>query len=136
MASGSCIERIAMDRLKDPLDLCETDALIEGGKGVRFRVTAFGTDASAFVVRFGGSVYAYLNRCAHLPMELDWTEGVLFDSSGNFLMCATHGALYSPRSGGCVGGPCDGRGLHKIQVVEKDGWIKWYPDEFVTPLIA
>lgn len=136
MASGTRIEKTPMDELNEPLALCESDTVTEGGKGIRFHVTAFGADASAFVIRFGGSVHAYLNRCAHVPMELDWTEGVFFDSSGSFLMCATHGALYSPRSGGCIGGPCDGRGLHKIQVVEKDGWIKWYPDEFVKPLIA
>ena len=25
-------------------------------------------------------VYGYLNRCAHMPMELDWREGMFFDA--------------------------------------------------------
>lgn len=127
---------IGFNQLDESIMLCETDAVLEGGKGKRFKVTAFGADSTAFSIRFGGVVHAYLNRCAHVPIELDWTDGVFFDTSGSFLMCATHGALYSPSSGNCLGGPCNGKGLHKIQVVEKDGWIKWYPDADVKPVAA
>jgi nitrite reductase/ring-hydroxylating ferredoxin subunit len=48
------------------------------------------------VVRYGGVVYGYLNRCAHVPIELDWAEGEFFESSGLYLMCATHGAVMRP----------------------------------------
>lgn len=113
--------------------LCASSAVLEGGRGVRFPVTAFGDDATGFVVRHGGRVHAYLNRCAHIPIELDWNEGEFFESSGLYIMCATHGALYVPDSGYCAGGPCKGGKLRRIAVRETDGNIYWTPDEFIRP---
>ena len=116
--------------------ICASTAVLEGGKGVRFPVTAFGNDATGFVVRFKGTAHAYLNRCAHVPIELDWAEGEFFESSGLYLMCATHGAIYLPESGRCAGGPCRGGRLHKIGVEERDGQVFWQPDEYVKPARA
>lgn len=116
------------------ISVCQSNELTDGGHGIRFPVTAFGSDAIAFVVRFGGQVYAYLNRCAHVPIELDWTEGEFFETGGEFLMCATHGAIYLPHSGRCAGGPCRGGSLRRISVTEKDGQVFWQPDEQITPM--
>ncbi|RJG23869.1 Rieske (2Fe-2S) protein [Massilia cavernae] len=112
---------------------CDSDAVLEGGKGVRFPVRAFGDDATGFVVRYDGKAYAYLNRCAHVPIELDWAEGEFFESSGLYLMCSTHGAIYVPNSGLCAGGPCKGGRLRPIAVREEGGKIYWQPDEFIRP---
>jgi nitrite reductase/ring-hydroxylating ferredoxin subunit len=122
--------------MSEPVFLCESSALVDGGKGVRFPVTAGGEDGTAFAVRFGDDAHAYLNRCAHVPMELDWNPGEFFESSGLYLMCATHGALYEPRTGKCAGGPCRGGRLHKIAVTEADGKIYWQPDDYVRPALA
>lgn len=116
--------------------VCASAEIEEGGKGKRFTVSVHGDDATGFVVRYGGIVYGYLNRCAHVPIELDWTEGEFFESSGLYLMCATHGAVYAPESGKCVGGPCTGARLRKIMVMEKDGGIFWSPDDYVRPALA
>jgi nitrite reductase/ring-hydroxylating ferredoxin subunit len=116
--------------------ICEADSLADGGKGIRFPVTAFGGDGTGFVVRFRGTVHGYLNRCAHVPIELDWAEGEFFESSGMYIMCSTHGAIYLPDTGRCAGGPCRGGALRKIAVVERDGTIFWQPDEYVTPARA
>lgn len=116
--------------------ICDAASVEEGGKGVRFPVTAGGEDCTAFVVRFDGVARAYLNRCTHVPMELDWSEGVFFDSSGLYLMCSTHGALYDPQDGSCRGGPCSGRGLHPMAVVERDGRLYWVADDYVRPALA
>lgn len=113
--------------------LCASDAVQDGGRGVRFPVIAFGSSATGFVVRHGGKPYAYLNRCAHVPIELDWNEGEFFESSGLYLMCATHGAVYLPDSGYCAGGPCKGARLRKIALREADGNIYWQSDEFIRP---
>jgi nitrite reductase/ring-hydroxylating ferredoxin subunit len=113
--------------------VCESDAVIEGGKGVRFAVEAFGDAATGFVVRYEGKVYGYLNRCAHVPIELDWAEGEFFESSGLYLMCSTHGAVYLPDTGECAGGPCKGGRLRPIALREEQGSIYWQPDEFVRP---
>ena len=116
--------------------VCESKALEEGGKGVRFLLTAGGEDATGFAIRYNGIVHAYLNRCAHVPIELDWNEGQFFESSGLFLMCSTHGAIYAPETGKCEGGPCRGGRLRPIKVVERDNRIFWETDEYLTPARA
>lgn len=116
--------------------ICDASVLEERGKGIRFPVTAGSEDASGFVVRFNGVVRGYLNRCAHVPMELDWNEGDFFESSGLYLICATHGAVYAPETGRCEGGPCRGRSLRRIEVTEKDNQVFWQPDEYVRPARA
>ncbi|MGC3964380.1 MAG: Rieske 2Fe-2S domain-containing protein [Rhodocyclaceae bacterium] len=103
--------------------ICLSADLVEGGDGVRFAVSTNRGEAAAFVVRHDGQPRAYLNRCAHVPVELDWMPGQFFDESGLYLVCATHGALYEPSSGRCVGGPCTGARLHGLAVEEHDGAI-------------
>lgn len=120
----------------DEILICASDAIENGGKGVRFRLTAGGDDATGFVVRHGDKAYAYLNRCAHVPIELDWAEGEFFESSKLYLMCSTHGAVYVPETGQCAGGPCRGGRLRPIVVVERDQQIYWQPDDYVRPARA
>ena len=103
--------------------ICASDELIEGGSGVRFNIERDGVSETAFVVRFRGRAYAYLNRCAHLAVELDWQPGKFFDLSGLYLICATHGALYAPESGHCLGGRCNGKPLVAVTVGESDGCV-------------
>ena len=103
--------------------ICESPALVDSGRGVRFDVEYFGESAPAFVVRYQGRVHAYLNRCAHVAMELDWQEGVFFDSEGRDLLCSTHGATYSASNGHCIGGPCNGTPLVRVLVEERDGKV-------------
>ena len=118
------------------LPVCASSAVAEGGKGVRFPVTAFGYQATGFVVRYEGKVYGYLNQCAHVPVELDWIEGEFFESGRLYIMCATHGAIYVPQTGHCAGGPCKGGRLRPIAVEEEGEQIYWRPDEFIRPPLA
>lgn len=101
--------------------ICASADLAEGGRGVRFEVERSGRAEPAFIVRFQGRARAYLNRCGHVPVELDWNEGEFFESGGLYLICATHGALYDPATGACLGGRCDRRGLQALPVREADG---------------
>ena len=103
--------------------ICDSDALVDGGEGVCFEVQWQGSAEPAFAVRFRSHVYAYLNRCSHVPMQLDWQQGRFFDFTGLYLVCSTHGALYAPESGACLGGRCNGKGLRPLAVVERDGRI-------------
>lgn len=121
---------------EEVIRICESTDLQEGGMGIRFPVTAFGEDRTGFAIRYNGVAYAYLNRCAHVPIELDWSEGQFFESSGLYLMCSTHGAIYAPESGRCMGGPCRGGRLRPIMVVEKDNQVFWQPDEYIRPVSA
>jgi len=106
--------------------ICKSDEITEGGLGFRFELAEAGTMRPAFAVRHQGRVYGYLNRCAHVPVELDWQPGRFFDASGAFLICATHGAIYEPDTGRCVGGPCAGAYLVALEVFEQEGsiWLR------------
>lgn len=96
---------------------------------MRFNIETAGGPAPAFVVRYRGRVQAYLNRCAHVRVELDAQPGEFFDVSGLYLVCGTHGAAYVPDSGYCVGGPCKGMRLTKLAVEEIDGDVYLLNDE-------
>jgi len=105
--------------------VCASAQLADGGIGVRFRLGDGDHADSGFVVRSDGRVAGFVNRCAHVPMELDWIAGHFFDAGGTRLVCATHGAEYDPASGRCLGGACAGRGLQPLAFVEKDGIVYW-----------
>lgn len=114
------------------LRVCDGAALREGGAVWRLDVRIGERPASALLLRAQGRVRGYLNRCAHVAMELDWQPGRVFDASGTWLVCATHGALYDPADGRCAGGPCRGRGgLRPIDAIERDGVVYWRPDDVV-----
>ena len=103
--------------------ICASAALVDGGKGVRFSVERHGMQRAAFAIRYNGRVHAYLNSCAHIPVELDWLEGEFFDHSKLYLICATHGATYEPETGFCILGPCRGQRLTALPVTERDGQV-------------
>jgi nitrite reductase/ring-hydroxylating ferredoxin subunit len=109
--------------LSDPLIkrgqvICRTGQLEPGGLAFRFMVfyeelcllvkipISVEDHLAAFVVNYQGNYYAYLNRCAHLPMQMDWNAGELFDDAKRYLVCATHYAVYEPDTGVSIAGPC------------------------------
>jgi len=108
--------------------LCPSQDLADSGMAVPFEVRYFSRSCAAFAVRYQGKVYAYLNQCAHVPMEMDYQPNQFFDSTGHWLMCATHGAMYSPSTGQCRMGPCRS-GLLPIEVSEADGVVHWHTSE-------
>lgn len=109
--------------------ICAGSELAEAGEGVRFTVQRYGRDTPAFVIRYRGQVYAYLNECGHVPAQLDWQPGKFFDDSKLYLICSIHGALYSPETGRCMGGRCQGVGLKTLKVREIAGQVYLYPDQ-------
>ena len=117
-----------------PQYLCNSAALEECGDAVTFEVMEWGQSAPAFAVRYDNVAVAYLNRCAHVPAEMDWQPGKFFDADRRFIICSIHGALYDPPNGQCVIGPCMGARLATIPLQEKDGKVYWYPSERFQPL--
>ena len=113
--------------------LCNAGDLQDGGDAVPFDVMYQGQTCRAFAIRYAGEPHAYLNRCAHVPMEMDYQPNRFFDSTGHWLICATHGALYNPATGHCAGGPCRG-GLVKISLQETDGVVHWHTSHSLKPL--
>ena len=116
-----------------PIALCASADLQDGGPAVSFDLSYGGQTCRAFAIRYRAQVYAYLNRCTHVAMEMDWQPGRFFDDSGRWLLCASHGAAYRPDTGECGGGPCKG-GLVRIALSEDHGVVFWHPTYMARPL--
>ena len=127
---------VASTSTPEPLPLCASGELKERGQAFVFDVLQWGEPARAFVLRYDGQVVAYLNRCLHVPTEMDWQYGEFLDGDKEFIMCSIHGAVYEPRTGRCAGGPC-GRGkLTAIDAFERDGQVYWTPSRDTKPAFS
>lgn len=73
---------------------------------------------TGFVFLDGNTPRAYLNRCPHMGVELNWMPGRFMDLDKLFLQCSTHGALFKPRDGECIAGPCQGDALTALDLRE------------------
>src|SRR5581483_6119709 len=70
----------------------------------------------AFVVRLAtGELRAFVNRCRHANLPLDWGDERFLDEAGK-IACRAHGARFEPEDGRCFEGPCWGKQLRPVKV--------------------
>jgi len=93
------------------------------GHSKKFLVRTGGEEVEAFLVNVGGAFHAYVNRCRHVPMGLDWVENQFFTEDQQYLQCATHGAYYVPDTGECIAGPPCGKSLVRVPLRIEGGRI-------------
>jgi nitrite reductase/ring-hydroxylating ferredoxin subunit len=86
------------------------------GQTARFRLRRHGQNVDAFLVNWHGEHRAYINRCPHAGTPLDLWPNEFFTEDARHLICATHGAIFVPDTGACVGGPCIGARLFSLRV--------------------
>ena len=96
---------------------------IAPGRSKKFLLWCGGGEVEAFVVNHEGTLHAYVNRCCHVPMTMDWIDNQFFTEDGRYIQCATHGAWYEPGSGECVAGPPVGRCLTRVPLTIRDGEV-------------
>jgi len=117
---------MAADRPEPPIEdrgpdtvLCRLDELADpGARG--FRV---GARAPMFVIRKGGAVYGYENRCPHQGTTLDWKPHTFLTVDRTKIICATHGALFRIEDGYCFAGPCPGAALVPVALRIANGLV-------------
>ena len=115
--------------------LCAASDIEERGRAWVWDVLEYGRPVRAFALRFDGTLRAYLNRCVHVPAEMDWQPGEFLDIDKRWILCSIHGAAYEPADGRCVGGPC-GRGrLTPVRVDQIDSQVYWYPSRDIRPVL-
>jgi nitrite reductase/ring-hydroxylating ferredoxin subunit len=100
----------ALDDLQDP-----------GSRGFLYR--AGESLFLGFVVRQGGAVRGYVDRCPHAGMPLALMPDRYLTREGDLIVCSSHGALFRPADGLCVGGPCAGKALAPWPVTVEDGAV-------------
>ncbi len=103
--------------------LCRLADLQESDARGYDALSSDGKELSLIVVRRGGDVHVYVNRCPHTGINLEWQPDTFMDGDGNFLQCAMHGALFRPEDGYCVMGPCAGDSLTPVPVRIVDGLV-------------
>ncbi|MCK0165243.1 Rieske 2Fe-2S domain-containing protein [Marinobacter sp. S6332] len=112
--------------------VCDS-AELQPGQFVEFTLaqvetsTPMSTDTlplTGFVFLDGGTPRAYLNRCPHMGVELNWKPGCFMDVDNLFLQCSTHGALFKPQNGECIAGPCQGDALTELDLQETEGVLE------------
>ncbi|HVN84067.1 MAG TPA: Rieske 2Fe-2S domain-containing protein [Candidatus Binatia bacterium] len=86
------------------------------GQSKKFYLSRDGYEVECFVVNYQGVLHAWVNRCRHVPMTMDWIENQFFTEDGQFIQCATHGACYVPDTGECVSGPPIGKQLIRVPI--------------------
>lgn len=116
------------------LGVCASSMLLERGDAQVFEVLYWGEPVRAFVMRFDERAVGYLNRCAHVPAEMDWQPGRFLDTRQRWIVCSLHGATYEPADGYCVAGPCAGRRLIRLDIFERDGHVFWRPGSGIHPV--
>ena len=100
-------------------------------QGVRFTIVLDGVSFDAFAVRWRGAAYAYVNRCRHQGLTLDFGDAHFFDEEMDALVCCHHGARYRPDTGACLDGPCAGGKLTALALEERDGAL-WCTGRTIT----
>ncbi len=76
-----------------------------------------------FVIRRGDEVFGYVNSCPHVGVPLDFRPHRFLTPDKQFILCSTHGALFTIESGLCTRGPCHGDSLEPAAVELRDGWV-------------
>lgn len=87
---------------------------IAPGHTKKFMLLVDGRETECFAVNYEGYLSAYINRCRHVPMTMDWIENQFLTEDGRYILCATHGAAFEPDSGECVFGPPCGKFLVRV----------------------
>jgi len=93
---------------------------IEHGTSKKFTLRRGQRELEGMLVNFEGNLFAYINRCPHTGITLDWVNNQFFSSDKRYVMCATHGAVFEPATGECIWGPCVGLSLQSVPI-EIDG---------------
>ncbi|RFA30172.1 hypothetical protein CAI21_07405 [Alkalilimnicola ehrlichii] len=88
-----------------------------------FQVSMAGAAVAILIYRHSDDVYGYRNVCPHRGTTLDWMPDRFMSLEGDYLQCATHGALFEPTSGRCAAGPCKGKGLTPVALTVSDDQV-------------
>lgn len=96
---------------------------LNAGESLTFTIDCHGHRVAAFLINHDGQIHAYVNRCRHVPITLDWAENRFFTEDGRYILCANHGAYYEPTTGECVAGPPCGQSLFRVPLRVENGRI-------------
>lgn len=98
------------------------------GAAREFALTEGEWPLTAFLVRVGDVVHAYLNRCPHALRQLNFRPDGFLSADGTLIQCSSHGAQFEKDTGLCVAGPCVGESLRRLPIQLVNGEIRLMED--------
>src|SRR5260370_32935029 len=78
---------------------------LKSGESMKFMLPIRGVDEECFAINYHGHFHAYVNRCRHVPMAMDWVDNEFFAEQGRYVRCQTHTANSAPASGEWIAAP-------------------------------
>lgn len=112
-----------------PIVLCNKSDLPEG-ESRGFDIDDNGQD-SLFIVRVKGKAYGWKNACPHIDgAPMAWRKDAYMNAKKTHIACHAHGALFELETGVCIQGPCLGKRLQAVELIEhENGQIMICPQE-------
>ncbi|MDH2435538.1 Rieske 2Fe-2S domain-containing protein [Pokkaliibacter sp. MBI-7] len=107
--------------LQRPFRLCSL-AELHASEVAGFDPLAQGKDALLALI-CDEQVHAYLNRCPHEPVTMEYRKDKFLSGKRQHIMCFAHGARFEKDTGLCIHGPCLGKSLQRITTHIQDGDI-------------
>ena len=104
------------------INLGPLDRIADGGAR-NYVLQIGGKRFHGFVVRRGGAVFGYVDRCPHQGLPLAQQLDQYLTSDGGLIACSWHGAVFTVEQGMCVGGPCAGARLTPWPVKAREGRV-------------
>ena len=69
-----------------------------------------------FAVRSAKGIRAYVNRCAHMRLTMNYMPDRFLNYDDSLIQCYVHGALFVKENGYCLAGPCTGASLAEVPI--------------------
>jgi nitrite reductase/ring-hydroxylating ferredoxin subunit len=87
--------------------------LTEEGEGKPFSIVLLRTMDDQY--------FGYVNTCPHQGTWLNIGDGTFFSEDKKHIRCGRHKAKFEIDTGLCIEGPCEGRAIEQIPIVNVDG---------------
>ncbi len=97
---------------------------IPEGEGREWRSGQERGALSLLVVRRAGRVHGYVNACPHQWIALNDQPDRFTTFDHEWIVCASHGAVFRYEDGFCEDGPCAGKSLEPVPVEVVDGVVR------------
>ena len=82
-----------------------------------------------FLVKKHGEIFAYINKCPHVGINLEWRPDDFLNIDKSLIQCSVHGAEFIIETGHCIAGPCLGKMLDTVPLhIDAQGNIFLAPD--------
>lgn len=99
--------------------LCDASDIPEG-ESRGFNPDDEGQD-SIFIVRVEGKLYGWRNACPHIDdAPMAWRKDAYLNGKKTHIACHAHGALFERETGVCIQGPCLGKSLQAVDLIEHE----------------